>query len=117
MSYGNYGVDEARAKLAALRAQIEALETDGVEIGGAALSRSKELAREALSIADDVITEASVGSLGVAATVVSEAADGADEARASIRAMPIASVLIAIGVGVVLGHLTANKQPAYKSWL
>ena len=116
MSDDDYGLGDARARLAALRDEIDALESEGLEIGEAALSRSTDLAKRALAVADDVISDAAAGTVGAAAAAVSGAADGMDETRDSIRATPIAAVLIALGIGVVLGHLTASRQAGYKSW-
>jgi ElaB/YqjD/DUF883 family membrane-anchored ribosome-binding protein len=111
------GNDTARNRLAALRAELERLESEGADMGEEALSRSSDLTKRALSVADEIVEDAAVETLDVAETVVSGAADGMDEARASIRATPVASILIALGIGVVLGHFTAGQPSQAKSWL
>jgi ElaB/YqjD/DUF883 family membrane-anchored ribosome-binding protein len=101
--------EHALAKLAGLTAELERLESNGFDAGA-------DLAKRALAVAAEALEFSGAETLEAAEAAVSGAADGLDEARATVRGRPIAAILLALGIGVILGRFTMSRPPEHKSW-
>jgi len=108
------------ARLAALRADFDALQTDlkglygdvgqiASERAALAMRSAEEIADRAVALAEEAAKEAKVTALEYKEEAQEWADENAEELREHVRAQPIQSLLIAGGLGVFLGAVFLRR--------
>ncbi len=85
------------ARLSALRSDFESLRA------------AEEVADRAMLLAEEAAREAKVKALEYSEEAQEWAEDNADELRSQVRAQPLASLLIAGGIGAFLGAILLRR--------
>jgi ElaB/YqjD/DUF883 family membrane-anchored ribosome-binding protein len=107
-------------RLAALRADIAALQTDmkglygdvsevASERAALAMRSAEEIADRAMALAEEAAKEAKVTALEYTEEAQEWADENAEELRDHVRAQPIQSLLIAGGIGAFLGAIFLRR--------
>jgi ElaB/YqjD/DUF883 family membrane-anchored ribosome-binding protein len=108
------------ARLAALRTDFDVLQGDLKGLYGdvsevasaratAAMRAAEEVADRAMLLAEEAAREAKVRALEYSEDAQEWAEDNADELRSQVRAQPLASLLIAGGIGAFLGAILLRR--------
>ncbi len=108
------------ARLAALRADFDALQTDlkglygdvgqiASERAALAMRSAEEIADRAVALAEEAAKEAKVTALEYKEEAQEWADENAEELRGYVRSQPIQSLLIAGGLGVFLGAIFLRR--------
>jgi ElaB/YqjD/DUF883 family membrane-anchored ribosome-binding protein len=99
----NAALEDVRRDMAALKRDLAALREDsGKYMSGAVQNRARSARRQAESMLDST--------RDVAEDVADRAATGYDVACDYVRQNPMAAVLVAMGVGAVVGKLFSRKS-------
>jgi len=108
------------ARLAALRADFDALQTDlkglygdvgqiASERAALAMRSAEEIADRAVALAEEAAKEAKATALEYKEEATEWADENAEELRGYVRAQPVQSLLIAGGLGVFLGAIFLRR--------
>ncbi len=108
------------ARLAALRADFDALQTDmkglygdvsevASERAALAMRSAEEIADRAVALAEEAAKEAKATALEYKEEAEDWAEENAEELRTHVRAQPIQSLLIAGGIGAFLGAIFLRR--------
>ena len=108
------------ARLAALRADFDALQTDmkglygdvsevASERAALAMRSAEEIADRAVALAEEAASQAKVTALEDKQEAQEWADENAEELREQVRAKPIQSLLIAGGIGAFLGAVFLRR--------
>src|ERR1700761_5247112 len=89
-------------RMTELSAELESIVGQAADWPDDAAHRAAAIAREALSIAQDALQEATAASTSATSAAAAEAVEEFDEARDSALGHPLATLLLAVGVGVLL---------------
>jgi ElaB/YqjD/DUF883 family membrane-anchored ribosome-binding protein len=114
------GNGNIEARLAALKADFDALQTDmkglygdvsevASERAALAMRSAEEIADRAMALAEEAATQAKATALEYKEEAQEWADENAEELRAHVRAQPIQSLLLAGGLGVFLGALFLRR--------
>jgi ElaB/YqjD/DUF883 family membrane-anchored ribosome-binding protein len=108
-------------RLAALREDFETLQTDlkglygdvsalASERATLAMRQAEEVADRAMLLAEEAAREAKIKAVEYSEEAQEWAEDNAEELRAHVRAQPLASLLIAGGIGAFLGAIFLRRS-------
>lgn len=106
-------LEALRGDFATLQADLKGLYGDVSDVAAtraqAAMQAAEEVADRAMLLAEEAAREAKLKAVEYKDEAQEWAEDNADELRAQVRAQPLASLLIAGGIGAFLGAILLRR--------